>query len=98
MLLILGETGGFAGGPIMLNDLRAARGMANATPADEAEYIALLVDERRAELNFEGHRYFDLAHFGLVESVLGEEVMPCFPIPGREINASGGLLIQYPGY
>ncbi len=98
MLLILGETGGFAGGPIMLNDLRAARGMSNATPADEAEYIALLVDERRAELNFEGHRYFDLAHFGLVESVLGEEVMPCFPIPGREINASGGLLIQYPGY
>jgi len=30
--------------------------------------------------------------------VLGDGVLPCLPIPNREIGASGGLIEQYPGY
>jgi starch-binding outer membrane protein, SusD/RagB family len=98
MLLIKSEAGGLAAGLEQLNYLRSLRGMPIATPLTGEEFLDALVAERRSELNFEGHRYFDLAHFGMVSTVLGESVLPCFPIPNREINASGGLIVQYPGY
>lgn len=98
MLLILAEASGYPAGVANLNDLRNARGMTDASPASPEEFAQDLIDERRSELNFEGHRYFDLAHFGLVTDILGEGVLPCFPVPGREINASGGVIEQYPGY
>lgn len=99
MILIRAEAIGFAGGGIAdLNYLRSLRGLSDAVVANEIEFNQLLSDERRSELNFEGHRYFDLAHFGILNDVLGPDVLPCLPIPQREINASGGAIIQYPGY
>ncbi len=98
ILLILAEGSAFPGGVLFLNDLRAARGMLPMAIASADEFKVALMDERRSELNFEGHRYFDLAHFGMVTEVLGEGVLPCLPVPGREIGASGGAIEQYPGY
>ena len=99
MFLIKAEAVGFAGGGNnSLTDLTFARGMSTTNPDNEDEFMQKLMDERRAELNFEGHRYFDLAHFGIVNDILGDDVFPCLPIPQREIGASGGLLEQYPGY
>ena len=100
MILISAEAKGFAGDGIgQINFLRAFRGeIADITAANEDEFNQILMDERRAELNFEGHRYFDLAHFGKVNEILGDDVLPCLPIPQREIGASGGILEQYPGY
>lgn len=67
-----------------------------------------LLTERRVELAFENQRWFDLLRFGVAESVLGAHAADrgyvfsgrdlLLPIPAREINISGGLLTQNPGY
>jgi len=67
-----------------------------------------LLRERRVELAFENQRWFDLLRFGVADQVLSahaEEMGYVFssralllPIPAREINISGGLLTQNPGY
>ncbi|MBC8173901.1 MAG: RagB/SusD family nutrient uptake outer membrane protein [Chitinophagales bacterium] len=97
MYLIRAEAKGYAfDGMSDINTLRANRGLPAAAAVDTEEFLRILIDERRAELNFEGHRYFDLAHFGLVNVVLGDGVLREFPIPLREVNAAG--LKQNPGY
>lgn len=69
---------------------------------------ALLV-ERRVELAFENQRFFDLLRFGVADAVLSAHAAEngytdynprklLLPIPSREINLSGGLLTQNPGY
>jgi len=68
----------------------------------------MLLDERRVELAFENHRFFDLKRFGVAIDVLteysnnngysfsGTDLL--LPIPQREINLSKGELSQNPGY
>ena len=69
---------------------------------------ALLV-ERRVELAFENQRFFDLLRFGVADAILSAHAAEngytdyntrklLLPIPSREINLSGGLLTQNPGY
>ena len=69
---------------------------------------ALLV-ERRVELAFENHRFYDLLRFGIADPVLTAHSAEMgyssynarqllLPIPAREINLSNGLLSQNPGY
>jgi hypothetical protein len=68
-----------------------------------------LLRERRVELAFENQRYFDLVRFGVLDAVLSahstemgyiydSRKASLLPIPAREINISGGLLTQNPGY
>ena len=68
-----------------------------------------LLAERRVELAFENHRFYDLLRFGVADAVLGAHAAEMgyssydarqllLPIPSREINLSGGLLSQNPGY
>ncbi len=101
ILLIAAEAKGKTAGLADLNTLHTARGMAAIKASDvstDAAYTAAIQDERRAELNMEGHRYFDLARIGQVETVLGIGVLPVFPIPFRELTATKGAIKQYPGY
>lgn len=101
MYLIRAEAKGRTAGRADLNTLREARGMADLTTGDvssEAKFLNAVLDERRAELNFEGHRLFDLARTGKVNSVLGEGVQPIMPIPQREIAATNNVVEQNPGY
>ncbi len=102
MYLIRAEARGLAGGGLDdLNIVRENRGLPLYASDDfdvPGLYELAVEDERRAELNFEGHRYFDLARLQKVQEVLGEEVLPVFPIPLREITATNGVLNQYPGY
>lgn len=102
MYLIRAEALGKTDGLSDLNALRKARGLSELAAADianDAAWTQTLLDERRAEFNFEGHRYFDLARTGRYAAVTGAEAFrAALPIPLREISASGGRLTQTPGY
>lgn len=69
--------------------------------------VNTLLVERRVELAFENHRFFDLVRLGVADEVLGAHSTLkgytsynirrlLLPIPAREINLSDGLLTQNP--
>ncbi|MDN5211765.1 RagB/SusD family nutrient uptake outer membrane protein [Fulvivirgaceae bacterium BMA12] len=85
------------------------------TDADLA--MEALQFERRLEFAHEGHRFFDLARWGIAEQVMNDYIQEeqskrtylsgaefqagkheYFPIPRNQIDLSGGLLEQNPGY
>ncbi|WP_109299104.1 RagB/SusD family nutrient uptake outer membrane protein [Aquimarina sp. AU474] len=67
-----------------------------------------LLDERRVELAFENHRFFDLVRFNVAQDVLSafsdanglgySATDLLLPIPQVERGLSNGLLTQNPGY
>ena len=100
MYLIRAEVKGRTAGLADMNVVRAKRSIYLLTPAmvatDDA-YRTAILDERRAELNFEGHRLFDLARLRRLKTDIGvADFRSIAPIPGREIKAAG--LTQNPGY
>lgn len=101
MYLIRAEAEGRTAGLADLNTIRESRGMemltADDVPTDE-DFLNAVLDERRAELNFEGHRLFDLARTGRIAEVLGDDVNPIMPIPQREIDGTNNIVVQNPGY
>ncbi|ULQ51452.1 RagB/SusD family nutrient uptake outer membrane protein [Flavihumibacter fluvii] len=103
MYLIAAEAKGLAGGGLdELNTLRINRGLEALVPGDietEDAFQQLVADEREAELNFEGHRFFDLARTQKINEVLGiEQAKGVFPIPQRELIASKDQVKQNPGF
>lgn len=63
--------------------------------------LEAIYNERRKELAFEGHRYWDLVRTGRASSVLTnftDGVHEYLPIPQIEIDLTEGQLIQNPGY
>jgi len=87
------------------NMVRARAGIEPATSVSQTS----LLRERRVELAFENQRFYDLLRFGVADAVLGAHAAEMgyssynarqllLPIPAREINLSGGLLTQNPGY
>jgi starch-binding outer membrane protein, SusD/RagB family len=100
MYLIRAEAKGKTAGLADLNTLREKRGIYVILPAmvltDDAFRTAIL-EERRAEFNFEGHRYFDLARLRRMKTDIGvADFRSILPIPGREIKTAG--LAQNPSY
>ena len=94
----------------LLNPLRVRAGLAEFQTSDFADANALIdaiLDERRKELAFEGHRRMDLLRLGLpLRSVDGEpgfgasspgDQRVVMPIPQREIDL-GSSLPQNAGY
>lgn len=91
--------GGDAATP--LNLVRKRAGLGNAPVANQLA----VWNERRFELAFEHDRYFDLVRQGRAGAVLRAHGKPfvdgkheVFPIPQEQIDKSGGILVQNPGY
>ncbi|VXB19115.1 RagB/SusD family nutrient uptake outer membrane protein [Maribacter litoralis] len=91
-----------------LSSFQAVRDRAGLTTTVSIITKDDLLVERRVELAFENQRWFDLLRFGVAEAVLSAHSAEMgyvfdarkllLPIPSREINISGGLLTQNPGY
>lgn len=91
------------------NTIRSRVGLSEVPTDGSGEIsLAMLLKERRYELAFENHRFYDLVRTGQAQTVLtdfatGEGYIfnstdLILPIPLAEINVSEGLLTQNPGY
>lgn len=108
MILIQAEgrarSGAEAAALTALNRLRNARGLANVTLSGAALIDEIML-QRRLELAFEGHRFFDLKRLGLPiakDPAQGPALPPSDPrilsfIPATEITLNPKL-VQNPGY
>ncbi len=96
-----------------INEVRNRVGRPDLDPGlSGPDLFDAYVLERRLELAMEGHRYFDLIRWGMAEDVLVNQpqatsvnkgsftvgVNEYFPIPLQEIERSGNVLEQNPGY
>jgi hypothetical protein len=100
-----GKISGVNGAIADINVLRQRAKAPTISSATQNQMIQLIEDERRYELAFEGHRWYDLVRTGRAA-----QVMPVFntnwrtrfekwPIPQREIQNNPGLADdQNPGY
>lgn len=97
----LNENGDTARALVELNKIRTRAGLLNSTATTQAAVRQAIQDERRLELAFEGHRWFDLVRTGTVDAEIGQTISSdynVFPIPNSEILASDGVITQNPGY
>ncbi|SDS57659.1 Starch-binding associating with outer membrane [Polaribacter sp. KT25b] len=86
---------------IQLNKIRNRANLANTTATTKATVKVAIANERRLELAFEGHRWFDLVRTNTVSAEMGTTVDSkyyVFPIPTSEIFASDGIITQNTGY
>ncbi len=85
----------------VLADINVVRARAGATPVSvtgQANLLDAVLNERRLELAFEGHRFFDLRRFGQAETKLQIDASRLLlPIPQAELDVNTNLL-QNPGY
>lgn len=109
----LNEIGFVAEGPAFtyLNRIRNRAGLASKTSNDanpllavptQAAFRLAIEQERRVELAFEGHRWFDLVRTGRAVTVLSSLGMQAhhvlFPIPDSQIEINPSVMTQNPGY
>jgi len=82
-----------------LNETRNRAGLDDVGPFSTIdEYVDALLQERRAELHYEGHRFYDLVRLDRFSDVLGrDDFRKVFPIPRDELQISE-VLEQNPGY
>lgn len=96
-----------------LNQVRARAGLSARTSADipnQQAFRLAIEQERRVELAFEGHRWFDLVRtdraiavmnskkdqLRLVKTINADDLL--FPIPQSQIDINRGKIMQNPGY
>lgn len=93
----LNESGG-AGAATEVNNVRRRANLAPTTATSQADLRTVIMNERRKELGFEFHRFFDLMRWGqsVAENALGPNfkwTSPRFyyPIPQTELDTNKAL-------
>ncbi|MCC9167592.1 RagB/SusD family nutrient uptake outer membrane protein [Pontibacter harenae] len=87
-----------------LNRVRERAGLAGYESLSQSEARDMIYLERRLELSFEGHRWFDLVRTGQAYDVMAQygmqPYMTLFPIPQSQVNLINDRSIfpQNPGY
>ena len=97
----LNETGDTSGALVQLNKIRTRAGLVNSTATTQTTVRTAIADERRLELAFEGHRWFDLVRTATAQTELGitfDNKYYVFPIPISEIASSFNVITQNDGY
>lgn len=109
----LNEQGFVPNGPAFdyLNQIRKRAGLAEVSAVNENPVLQLdsqaafrlaVEKERRMELAFEGHRWFDLVRTGRAIEVMAAKGMQphqaLFPVPQSQIDINPSLMTQNPGY
>ncbi len=81
-----------------VNDIRNRAGLANlAGPAT----LARIMQEKRVELCFEPHRWFDITRLNMGPTIFPgqwQNKFNVFPLPQSEVDRTAGLIVQNPGY
>lgn len=106
----LNETGKPADALPYLNQIRKRVGLADKAITTQADMRLAIEQERRVELAFEGHRWFDLVRTGRalpvlqvkataigIKTALSENNL-IFPIPQSQIDINSTKIKQNPGY
>jgi hypothetical protein len=107
----LNELGDVSGAAELVNQIRERVNLPNTTASNQADMRLAIEKERRLELAFEGHRWFDLKRTGraieVINNVKGEggadlgynltENKLIWPIPQSEMDKNAQL-VQNPGY
>lgn len=107
----LNETGDVNGAAQLVNQIRTRVDLPNTTATNQEQMRLAIEKERRLELAFEGHRWYDLKRTGRAMEVMNSMTGPegnnfgynltpnglFWPIPQSELDKNA-LLIQNPGY
>ena len=106
----LNETGKTADALPYLNQVRQRVGLADKSISTQADMRLALEQERRVELAFEGHRWFDLVRTDRAIPVLNAKAAAIgiktplttnsliFPVPQSQIDINPTKIKQNPGY
>jgi len=106
----LNETGQTTQALPLLNQVRRRAGLPEKTAMSQADMRLALENERRWELAFEGHRWFDLVRTGRALPVLQAKATAIgirttlsnnnlvFAIPQSQIDINKTKIVQNPGY
>ncbi len=103
------QTGDLTTATTQLNIIRSRAGLAPTTAITAADLVTDILLQRRLELAYEGHYWFDLRRTNNVQSKLGSSnpttpnaynqvFRNLFPIPLREVTLTNGLISQNPGF
>ena len=101
----LGKTSGTGSAQEDVNVLRVRANAPQVGSLSQAQMLRVIEDERRFELAFEGHRWYDLVRTGRSDQLMAvfnpnwTSTYNLWPIPQREIQSNPGLADgQNPGY
>lgn len=93
------KLGNIVGGLADLNVIRKRAGLTDAVAVTEADLMTAIEKERRIELAFEGHRWFDIRRYNKLASVgITQSFRALWPIPQREVLTTQNVIAQNPGY
>jgi hypothetical protein len=107
----LNELGDASGAASLVNQIRSRVSLPNTTASNQADMRLAIEKERRLELAFEGHRWFDLKRTGRAIEVINNAVdgtgqkigynlttdRLLWPVPQAELDRNTSL-VQNPGY